>query len=155
MDRQQIIGKVTEAVEQAGCFLVDVTVSKDNDIVIVIEKENGSVDLDDCEAVNDAFLTAFDRDVEDYALTVTSAGLDQPFKVPAQYRKALGTQVEVRLKGGRKLIGELKAADEGGIVLAYTAKEAVEGSKKKQTVRHEDRFPQEEINTVSPHIVFE
>ena len=25
MDRQQIIGKVTEAVEQAGCFLVDVT----------------------------------------------------------------------------------------------------------------------------------
>ena len=155
MDRQQIIGKVTEAVEQAGCFLVDVTVSKDNDIVIVIEKENGSVDLDDCEAVNDAFLTAFDRDVEDYALTVTSAGLDQPFKVPAQYRKALGTQVEVRLKGGRKLIGELTAADEGGIVLAYTAKEAVEGSKKKQTVRHEDRFPQEEINTVSPHIVFE
>ena len=155
MDRQQIIGKVTEAVAQAGCFLVDVTVSKDNDIVIVIEKETGSVDLDDCEAVNDAFLAAFDRDVEDYALTVTSAGLDQPFKVPAQYRKALGTQVEVRLKGGRKLIGELTAADEGGIVLAYTAKEAVEGSKKKQTVRHEDRFPQEEINTVSPHIVFE
>ncbi|MBQ9819252.1 MAG: ribosome assembly cofactor RimP [Bacteroidales bacterium] len=155
MDRQQIIGKVTEAVGQAGCFLVDVTVSKDNDVVIVIEKETGSVDLEDCEAVNDAFLAAFDRDVEDYALTVTSAGLDQPFKVPAQFRKALGTQVEVRLKGGRKLIGELLAADTDGIVLAYTAKEAVEGSKKKQAVRHEDRFPAEEINTVSPHIVFE
>ena len=150
------ITPVTEAAaNRQGCYVVDITVTRDNDITVVLDKETGTVGMEDCIAVNDAVLTAFDRDVEDYALTVTSAGLDQPFKVPAQYRKALGTQVEVRLKGGRKLIGELKAADEGGIVLAYTAKEAVEGSKKKQAVRHEDRFPAEEINTVSPHIVFE
>ena len=54
--------------------------------------------LEDCESVNDAVLAAFDRDVEDYSLTVSSAGLDQPFKVLRQYQKAIGTQVEVSLK---------------------------------------------------------
>jgi hypothetical protein len=42
-------------------------------------------------AINDAFVAIFDRDVEDYSLTVTSAGLDQPFSVLKQYLKAIGT----------------------------------------------------------------
>ena len=106
------------------------------------------------EVVNDAFLAAFDKDAEDYSLTVTSAGLDQPFKVLRQYEKALGSLVEVRLKGGRKLTGVLTKASEEGISLRYSQKEAVEGSKKKVTVEHEDDMPFAEINSVVPHIVF-
>ncbi len=155
MDKELIIEKISGEVARLGCFLVEVKVGKDDDILVVIEKESGSVDLEDCEAVNDAFLAAFDRDEEDYSLTVSSAGLDQPFKVPAQLHKALGTQVEVRLKGGRKLIGTLTGSDGDGITLKYEAKETVEGSKKKQTVTHEERFTTEEVNSVSPHIVFE
>lgn len=155
MNKEEIAKKMEEAIAQRGCFLVDVTVGKENDIVLTIEKDSGSVELDDCSAVNDAFLAAFDKDVEDYALTVTSAGLDRPFKVLPQYRKAVGTLVEACLKGGSKLTGELVRADETGIVLKYSRKETVKGSKKKVRAEYEEAFPYEVINSVIPHIVFE
>lgn len=154
MEQEKILSIVDEAVARRGCFVVDITVSKDNDIVVTIEKEAGDVDLEDCVSVNDAFLAAFDKDVEDYSLTVTSAGLDQPFKVLKQYRKAVGSAVEARFKGGKKIVGVLTEADEDGIRLRYSQKEAVEGKKKKEIVEHEDRFGFDEINSVSPHIVF-
>ena len=154
MRKEQIISGIEEAVKARGCFIVDVTVSNDNDIVLTIEKEVGDMDLEDCVSVNDAFLTAFDKDAEDYSLTVTSAGLDQPFKVLKQYEKAVGSTVEARLKGGKKIIGVLTGVDEAGICLRYSQKETVEGKKKKELVEHEDRIGFEEINSVIPHIVF-
>ncbi len=154
MDKEKIISSIGYAVGERGCFIVDVTVSRDNDIVLTIEKETGDIDLEDCVSVNDAFLAIFDKDAEDYSLTVTSAGLDQPFKVPKQYAKAIGSAVEVQLKGGRKITGILTEADDEGISLRYSRKEAVEGKKKKVIVEHEDRFTHEETNSVVPHIVF-
>lgn len=154
MEKELVEKTIRAVVEQQGCFLVDITLSKDNDVVISIEKEVGDVDLDDCVAVNDAFLAAFDKDVEDYSLTVSSAGLDQPFKVAGQYRKAVGSPVVALLKGGTKLTGVLTAADDEGISLRYSRKETVEGKKKKVTVEHEDRFLFSEINSVKPHVEF-
>ena len=154
MRKEQIISGIEEAVRSQGCFIVDVTVSDDNDITLTIEKEAGDMDLEDCVSVNDAFLSVFDKDAEDYSLTVTSAGLDQPFKVLKQYEKAIGSSVEARLKGGKKITGVLTAADEEGITLRYSVKEAVEGKKRKELVEHEDRIGFGEINSVVPHIVF-
>ena len=154
MNVKDILEKMTPVVESLGCFVVDVEVSPDNDITFTIEKTEGAVEMDDCIAVNNAFLDSFDRDVEDYSLTVTSAGLDQPLKVYAQFRKALGTEVTVSLKGGRRHTGTLTAADEEGICLRYTANEAVEGKKKKVAVEHEENFPFTQINSVIPYIEF-
>lgn len=155
MDKSAIIEKMTAEVAALGCFIVDASVSKDNDVVLEIESEEGIVDMDMCVAVNDAFLRNFDKDAEDYALTVTSAGLDQPFKVLKQYLKAVGNKVDVRLKGGLKVLAVLEAADENGITIRWSAKEAVEGQKKKQLVEHTETFPYEETNSVVPHIDFE
>ena len=154
MENNLIIETIGPAVKDRGCFIVDVTVSKDNDIVLTIEKETGDVDLDDCVALNDAFLAAFDKDVEDYSLTVSSAGLDQPFKVSGQFTKAIGSQVVVLLKGGRKLTGILTTADDEGIVLRYVTREVPEGKKKKVPVEHEDRFVFADVNSVSPFVEF-
>ena len=154
MKKEDILSRIDEAVRSRGCFIVDVTVSKDNDIVLTIEKEAGDIDLEDCVSVNNAFLDAFDKDAEDYSLTVTSAGLDQPFKVLKQYEKAVGSSVEARLKGGKKIVGILTEAGEEGICLRYSQKETVEGKKRKEIVEHEDRIGFEEINSVIPHIVF-
>ena len=137
-----------------GCFLVDVSVSKDNDIVVTIESENGKIELDDCVALSRYFESQFDREKEDYSLTMTSAGLDQPFKVLKQYLKAVGTKVEVQLKGGKKMVALLQAADQESITLKYSVKEAVEGKKKKELVEHEDRFTMDQVNSVRPFIEF-
>ena len=154
MTKEQIIQAVEAAVAERGCFLVEVSVSKDNDIEIVIEKEEGVVDWEDCAAIDKVVHEAFDQDVEDYALTVSSAGLDRPFKVLRQYQKALGSQVDVKFRGGKRLIATLVAATEESVTLHYTALEAVEGKKKKEKVEHEDVCPLSEINTVTPYIEF-
>jgi len=154
MTKEQIIEATQEAIAERGCFLVEVTVSKDNDIEVVIEKEEGIVDWEDCAAIDKVVHEAFDQDVEDYALTVSSAGLDRPFKVLKQYEKALGTLVEVKFKGGRKLLATLTGATEDAIGLKYTALEAVEGKKKKEKVEHNETYPLSEINSVVPYIDF-
>jgi ribosome maturation factor RimP len=154
MNVSDIKDAIGEEIVARGCFLVDVTVSKDNDIVLTVESESGTIELDDCVSLSRYFETKFDREVEDYSLTVSSAGLDQPFKVLKQFIKAIGTKVEVSLKGGRKMVAELVEADEEGVSLKYSVKEAVEGKKKKELVEHLDRFTMEQINSVRPYIEF-
>jgi len=154
MTKEQITKAVEQAVAERGCFLVDVTVSADNDIEVVIEKETGDVDWEDCSAIDKVVHEAFDQDVEDYALTVSSAGLDRPFKVLRQYEKAVGSLVDVKFKGGKRLLATLTAATEDSVTLRYTALEAVEGRKKKEKVDHEDTFALAEINAVTPYVDF-
>ena len=154
MNVSGIIDAINDEIVARGCFIVEVSVSKDNDIILTIESEKGNIELDDCVSLSRYFETKFDREAEDYSLTVSSAGLDQPFKVYKQYEKAVGTKVEVALKGGKKMVAQLEAADEESITLKYSAKEAVEGKKKKEIVEHVDRFTMDQVNSVRPYIEF-
>ena len=153
MNISDILDAIGGEIVARGCFIVDISVSKDNDIVLTIESENGKIELDDCVSLSRFFETKFDREVEDYSLTVSSAGLDQPFKVFKQFQKAVGTKVEVSLKGGKKMVATLVEADQESITLRYTVKEAVEG-KKKEMVEHNDRFTMDQVNAVRPFIEF-
>ncbi len=136
MNKEAIIKAVEPAVTERGCFLVEVTVSKDNDIEIVMEKVTGNVDWEDCAAIDKVVHEAFDQDVEDYALTVSSAGLDRPFKVLQQFQKALGTKVDVWLKGGKKVKGVLEACSEEAITV------------------EDNTLPFDQVNSVRPYIEF-
>lgn len=153
-----VISEIKDAMESAivarNCFIVEIKISKENEIELTVESEGGQVDIEDCVALSRIFEEKFDREKEDYALTVSSAGLDQPFKVLRQYEKAVGTKVEVMLKGGKKFIAVLTAADSGGIELKYTVIESVEGRKKKEKRERTDRFTFEQVNAVRPHIEF-
>lgn len=154
MNASVIIDAINDEIVARGCFIVDISVSKDNDIILTVEKEEGTIDLDDCVSLSRYFETKFDREAEDYSLTLSSAGLDQPFKVYRQFLKAVGTKVEVLLKGGKKMVAVLEAADEESVTLKYVAKEAVEGKKKKELVEHVDRFTMDQVNSVRPYIEF-
>ena len=154
MNVSDIKDAIAEEIVARGCFLVDVTVSKDNDIILTVESENGKIELEDCVSLSRFFETKFDREVEDYSLTVSSAGLDQPFKVYKQFVKAIGSKVEVALKGGKKMVATLVEADEESITLKYTVKEAVDGKKKKELVEHVGRYTMDQVNAVRPYITF-
>ncbi len=154
MNISEIIDAIGAEIVARGLYIVDINISKDNDIELTIESEEGVVELDDCVAVSRFFESCFDREKEDYSLTVTSAGLDQPFKVLKQYLKAVGKKVEVQLKGGKKMVAVLEAADEESVTLKYTVKESVEGKKKKELVVHVDRFTMDQVNAVRPFVEF-
>lgn len=152
---KEIREKLAEAVEARGCFIVDVDVTASDDITVAIEAMDRDIVLEDCVAIDGVFHEIWNQDERDYSLTVTSAGLDMPFKDPRQFTKALGSKVEVLTRDGRKLIATLEEADGESVVLGFTAWEAVEGSKKKVNVEHHDRFSMDMLNSVRPHIEFE
>ena len=154
MKISEIIDAIDSEIVARGLYIIEVTVSKDNDVEVTIESEEGKVELEDCVAISRFFETKFDRETEDYSLTVTSAGLDQPFKVLKQFAKAVGKKVEVQLKGGKKMVAVLEAADEESITLKYSQKEAVERKKKKEIVEHVDRFTMDQVNSVRPFVEF-
>ncbi len=77
MDRTLFQGVVETASRERGCKVLDIDFNDDDNIFeVVLGKDGGSVDLADCEFVHRAVLAAFDRNVEDYSLTVGSQGMD-------------------------------------------------------------------------------
>ena len=77
MDLQKFKEVVESAARERGCIVADMSLNDvDNVFEVIIDREGGDVDLADCEQVHRAVLTNFDRNIEDYALTVSSAGID-------------------------------------------------------------------------------
>ncbi len=113
IDKEKVEELVNKAIENTDAYVVDITVSADNDIVVELDSETG-VDLDFCTEVSRSINEALDRDVEDYSLEVGSASLSAPFKVRQQYLKHLGDEVDVLTRDGRKLKGTLTAVSDDG-----------------------------------------
>ena len=77
MDRTEFEKVVEKAVAERGCTVVDSMFNDDDNVFeVTIDRTGADVSLEDCEYVHRAVLTAFDRNVEDYALTVGSVGID-------------------------------------------------------------------------------
>ena len=65
-----------QAASQRGCVVADLDFNDDDNVfVVTIDKTSGDVDIADCEFVHRAVLAAFDRNIEDYSLTVSSLGI--------------------------------------------------------------------------------
>ncbi len=75
MDRQKFEEIASAAAQARGCRIVETLFNDDDNIFELILDKDGGADLEDCESVHRAILAAFDRDVEDYSLTVGSAGI--------------------------------------------------------------------------------
>ena len=145
IDRAELEQVISRALEGTGMYLVTLKVSKDNIIDVALDSDE-DITIDDCVAVNDAILAAFDRDEgEDYELTVGSYGITSPLLLPRQYRKNIGYEVEVLTADGRKLSGVIADADEEGFTLTTTVKKKLEGKKRPELVEEQERFNYNDI----------
>ena len=149
--------KIAEAIESYleshSLFLVSDEISKENDIEVTVDSE-GRVDLSHCIDINNIIEERFDRESDDYSLTVTSAGLDQPFKVLRQYHKYIGKEVEVVLKSGSKIKAILENAGNESIEISEEKSIKVEGKKKKERVIEKRALQFSEIKSTKPVINF-
>jgi ribosome maturation factor RimP len=114
-------------------FLVEVTVSSSNVIDIMVDSDTG-ISINQIVEISRFVESNLDREVEDFELSVFSAGLSEPLSLLRQYKKNIGKEVDVLLTSGLKLTGILLKADDQGIDLEVTTKEKSEGSKKKELV---------------------
>ena len=72
---KQTIEKIAqEHLQGTELTLVDVTVSEENDIEVIITREDG-VSIDDCANLSRFIESKLDRDKEDFSLMVGSAGI--------------------------------------------------------------------------------
>jgi len=154
MITEEIVGKIVEAkLAEDGVFVVELTVSADNAIRLVVDKKEG-VDIDYCVALTRLIEDSLDRDVEDYDLEVSSAGIGCELKVLGQFEKNLGNEVEVTYVNGSHKKGILTSADAEGFEVDIEEKVVVEGAKKKQTVTNHYRYAYNEVKQVKDVISF-
>lgn len=149
-----LIQKIVEQkLEGTDMFLVEIKQTPSNEIEVLIDSDS-SVSIDSCVDLNRLVNEAFDRDQEDFELTVASWGIGQPLKLLRQYKKMIGREVEIVLKNGGKLIAELKDADENSVTVEFQERVAVEGKKRKQLVTTVRQISLDEIKSTKEYINF-
>ncbi|WP_276863623.1 ribosome assembly cofactor RimP [Mediterranea massiliensis] len=144
IEKKTICELVEEWLKDKDYFLVEVSVSPDDKIVVEIDHKDG-VWIEDCVDLSRYIESRLNRDAEDFELEVGSAGIGQPFKVLQQYLNHIGEEVEVMTKDGRKLTGVLKNADELHFTVTVQKKVKEEGMKRPKMVDEDLDFTYEEI----------
>lgn len=144
IEKKTVCQIVEEWLEGKDYFLVEVTVSPEDKIVVEIDHAEG-VWIEDCVDLSRYIESKLNREEEDYELEVGSAGIGQPFKVLQQYYIHVGCEVEVLTKAGRKLTGVLKSADEEKFVVGVEKKVKPEGAKRPKLVEEDETFAYDEV----------
>ena len=116
IEKEVVTRLAEEQLAFSDCFLVDVTIKPGNLIVVEIDHD-AAVGIDDCVALSQYIEERLDRNIEDYALEVTSSGVGYPLKIVRQYIKNIGNEMEVLLNNEMKVKGILQLADEYGITI--------------------------------------
>lgn len=153
IDTKKIIEAAERILQGTDMFVVGCTCTPGNDIELLIDSDT-SVAIDACVQVSRALEAELDRDEEDFSLTVASAGIGSELKNLRQYRKLVGSTVEVLLLSGIKVLAKLDDADDEGITLSYEEKQAVDGKKRKQLVTVTRRYAFGEIKSTREWLDF-
>lgn len=123
---QKIMTLTQQVIEEMGYELADVELAEEMDglvLTLYIYQPNG-ITLDDCEKVSrivDPIIEENDPLPDAYILSVSSLGLDRPFKKERDYERALGTEIEVHLYAPinkkKKWVGALQTVTDEKIAL--------------------------------------
>lgn len=147
INRDKILELAEPILDERKFFLVSLTISSANKIAMYVDGMDG-VRIEDCVQLSRAIEHGLDREVEDFDLEVSSAGLDTPLSVKQQYLKNIGRKVAVQHSDGNKTEGKLIEANEDDFVVEYQRREKIEGKKKKQTIIEKKQYNYNEVNKV-------
>jgi len=116
MDKNIILQLAQERIDSLdrGLFIVDITISASNVINIELDKEQGGVSIEDCISVSRNVEHNLNREVEDFELNVSSAGMDRPLRHEKQFHKNIGRKLSVLKSNGESLEGTLHKFDAEG-----------------------------------------
>lgn len=122
--------QLTEALErqlaETPHFLVFAEVRPSGKAIVEVDNDR-SITLEDLTTINKGLRETFGEALDDLELEVSSPGVGRPFRVLRQYEKHLGREVEVELREGGRLAGELTSLMPGGISLLVDHPSKVKG----------------------------
>ena len=144
IERNAVKTVVEEWLSGNDYFLVDVTFTPDDRIVVEIDHADG-VWIEDCAELSRFMQERLGDELGDYELEVGSAGIGQPFKVEQQYLNHVGKDVEVLDAEGKKVQGVLKQVAGRDFVVTVKEKQKLEGKKRPQLVDVDKTFNMDNI----------
>lgn len=153
ISKEQIEQVITPKLEQDGLFLVEIAVSPSDQIVVLVDSNEG-VTIEKCIELSRLIESSLDRDKEDFELEVSSPGLGEPLKVFNQYSKNIGRDVEVVLKNGKKFVGKMVSLSTNGIDVECAEKVVVDGKKRKQLITQCNHYQFDEIKSTKIVVTF-
>jgi ribosome maturation factor RimP len=153
ISQSKILALIEGPMAQEKFFVVSLEVSNSNKIRLLIDSMKG-VQIEDCVFISRIIEKGLDRETDDFELEVSSPGLDAPFRVPEQYIKNIGRQVEVLLKSGHTFTGQLLSADAKGFCMEVNRKVAQVGKKNKLSIKEKFAFVKEEVSKVKVVLKF-
>ncbi|MDD3875752.1 MAG: ribosome assembly cofactor RimP [Bacteroidales bacterium] len=116
---------IEEKIKGSDLFIVEICVNQANKITVYLDSPKG-VTINDCIEISRCVESKLDREKEDFALEVSSAGLTMPFKIKEQYVKNIGKSVKIKTLDGQILKGNLLSCDEQSVVIESEKKEKKE-----------------------------
>jgi ribosome maturation factor RimP len=130
----EALRKVTEkAANDLSLFVLEIK-SRPGNVFSVFVDGDDFVTLEKLGRLNRAINDAFDRDVEDFSMEVSTPGATAPLQFPRQFAKHVGHPFQVELKDGQKWKGELSKVTEEGIEVRWKERVPKEIGKGKMTV---------------------
>ena len=106
--------------ESEDVFLVEVKVTAGNNIIVFLDADNG-VTIDTCIRINRALYKQIEENGlfpnGDFALEVSSPGVEEPLKLHRQYKKNIGRTIEVILNDGTRKEGKLTGVNDDEIII--------------------------------------
>jgi ribosome maturation factor RimP len=119
-------------------YIVEIEVHANNAIFVSIDGYKG-VTIEDCVKLSRLIESSFDREIEDFELEVSSAGLSEPFRVIEQYKKNIDKQIDILLNNGSKFPAKIVSVTDSGINV-YTEKTIKSKETKKKQIITENIF---------------
>ncbi len=116
IDKDKIIELANPAIDNTDMFIVDVRISKDNRISLVIDSDSG-VKIQDCINVSRAIEGNLDREKEDFELNVMSFGVGEPLVLKRQYKKNISREIRVIYNDSQVIEGELAEVNDDYIIV--------------------------------------
>lgn len=153
IDCEKILAIAERELEGTDLFTVSCKCSPSNEVELLIDSDT-HVTIERCAELSRTIEAEFDRDEEDFSLTVASAGIGSELKNIRQYRKLIGQSVEVLLLSGVKVLAKLDEVTDEGITISYEEKQAIEGKKRKVLVEVSRTYSFDQIKYTKEYLDF-
>jgi len=129
--------------EYPELFLIDMTITDSYKIIVTLDGDNG-VQLQDCIDISRMVENNLDREEQDFALEVASAGVSLPLKLVRQYRKNIGRTLKIKTSSQTIEAKLLEVSDEN-ITVEWSSREPKKIGKGKETVLHNEKIAYSDI----------
>jgi ribosome maturation factor RimP len=138
--KEQISEWLNPLLEEMGLFLVDVKTAGKAKVEVFADGDTG-ITISQCADISrflEKHLDGSGLVSDHYVLDVSSPGMDNPLRVPRQYKKRIGRILDIVKTDGTEIEAELLAADDEKIKLRELAKP----EKKKKGPKTEEKAPE-------------